>query len=535
MAAPEDLSRRPDDGFVDIITGFGAGDRLDLSALSGLFWSHANPLSARGGPQAEQVIGATGSIIAFDFDGNGVVERFLALPGLTAPLDGTGPGSLVLALAQPLMLTSAPGQRLLQGGAGADTLIGQSGFFQDRERFFGGGGNDLLIGNGGEETLRGENGDDTITGFNAFGGPGNDLLTLPFGPVSGDEGNDTIVALGQDGASATSITTGPGADLVLLRGLPPSGVITLRDLDIDDRLALTELAGLVFIGAAPFGGVAGELRFEDGGTRIEIDGDGNGITDVQIDNIRSMEMIAPGVFRGVGALRLSGTAGADSLRGATGNDLLDGGEGADTLIGGRGADTMTGGLGIDVFVFGQDDDRNPGGRDIITDFAAGSGERLDFSGMDGNRALAALQDLTFIGNAAFFRPRADPQRCRARRQHRRDQHRGQFRSRAPHRAARRYQPDRRRLPAVAARLAAPRRAAQSGAAHGKERGACGRPTPSSTTAWRCPSPRRGSIPSRSGSPMAWRCSRGCAPIATPPPAPSASSGWTITSRGSSRG
>lgn len=71
--------------------------------------------------------------------------------------------------------------------------------------------------------------------------------------------------------------------------------------------------------------------------------------------------------------------------------MLDGGGGADTLIGGTGGDTLTGGTGIDHFVFLSSDTESNFRHDMITDFVAGSGERLDFSLMDANPYMPGIQ------------------------------------------------------------------------------------------------------------------------------------------------
>lgn len=76
--------------------------------------------------------------------------------------------------------------------------------------------------------------------------------------------------------------------------------------------------------------------------------------------------------------RLLGQKGRDTLKGGSGHDLLKGGakpdrlfgdKGRDRLDGGRGPDELTGGRGADVFVFRD-------GRDSITDFRPGAGDRI---------------------------------------------------------------------------------------------------------------------------------------------------------------
>ncbi|WP_430624238.1 immunoglobulin-like domain-containing protein, partial [Pseudomonas entomophila] len=80
---------------------------------------------------------------------------------------------------------------------------------------------------------------------------------------------------------------------------------------------------------------------------------------------------------------LLGGTGNDTLLGGEGNDLLFGGAGNDLLIGGKGDDIMTGGTGADTFVWKAGDL----GNDVIKDFKASEGDRLDLSDLlQGERA-----------------------------------------------------------------------------------------------------------------------------------------------------
>ncbi|UVM67076.1 retention module-containing protein [Pseudomonas sp. B21-009] len=72
---------------------------------------------------------------------------------------------------------------------------------------------------------------------------------------------------------------------------------------------------------------------------------------------------------------LDGGKGNDILLGGTGNDTLLGGEGNDILIGGKGDDILIGGSGADTFVWKAGDT----GKDVIKDFKAAEGDRLDLS------------------------------------------------------------------------------------------------------------------------------------------------------------
>lgn len=76
---------------------------------------------------------------------------------------------------------------------------------------------------------------------------------------------------------------------------------------------------------------------------------------------------------GAGADVFYGGGGHDVIFGGAGSDILRGGLGSDTLVGETGRDILTGNLGRDHFVFEGDF-----GRDRVTDFRRGQGDRLEF-------------------------------------------------------------------------------------------------------------------------------------------------------------
>ncbi len=101
---------------------------------------------------------------------------------------------------------------------------------------------------------------------------------------------------------------------------------------------------------------------------------------------------------------LTGNDLANTLNGGAGDDTLVGGGGNDILIGGAGRDILTGGLGADNFVFQTlTDSPNSTLRDVITDFSAAAGDRIDLAAIDANTRLAGDQAFSFIGASAFTR------------------------------------------------------------------------------------------------------------------------------------
>ncbi|WGL58390.1 type I secretion C-terminal target domain-containing protein [Kluyvera intermedia] len=92
------------------------------------------------------------------------------------------------------------------------------------------------------------------------------------------------------------------------------------------------------------------------------------------------------LYGGEGNDLLMGGGGNDILNGGEGNDLLFGGTGNDVLIGGKGNDTLYGGTGSDTFTWLKGDD----GHDVIKDFRADEGDRIDLSDLLGDVANTDL-------------------------------------------------------------------------------------------------------------------------------------------------
>jgi surface adhesion protein len=93
---------------------------------------------------------------------------------------------------------------------------------------------------------------------------------------------------------------------------------------------------------------------------------------------------------------LFGQGGNDSLDGGKGNDTLLGGTGNDVLRGGMGDDTLLGGAGADSFVWKSGDT----GHDVIKDFNAGAGDRIDLSDLLHNETASTIDNFLKITTAA---------------------------------------------------------------------------------------------------------------------------------------
>ncbi|SNY80351.1 Ig-like domain-containing protein, partial [Enterobacter sp. CC120223-11] len=94
------------------------------------------------------------------------------------------------------------------------------------------------------------------------------------------------------------------------------------------------------------------------------------------------------LYGGEGKDLLIGGGGHDLLNGGDGNDLLFGGTGNDVLIGGKGNDMLIGGAGQDAFTWLKGDD----GHDVIKDFNAKEGDRIDLSELLGGNIDNNLAD-----------------------------------------------------------------------------------------------------------------------------------------------
>lgn len=100
---------------------------------------------------------------------------------------------------------------------------------------------------------------------------------------------------------------------------------------------------------------------------------------------------------------IDGGAGNDALFGGRGNDVLRGGAGKDKLYGEVGADILFGGAGADHFMFRsiKDSRAAASGRDTISDFSAGQGDKINLSAIDADTKSAGNQAFKFIGLAEF--------------------------------------------------------------------------------------------------------------------------------------
>jgi len=304
-----------------------------------------------GGADADTLHGGAQAATLFGGDGNDSLRGMGALQG------DAGDDVLVvdiLGLASSLAggdgadtLAGWARRDTLIGGAGADRLLGRGG----SDHLMGGEGEDLLRGGGAKDLLEGSAGRDTLAGGGGddwlAGGPGNDLLR-------GGVGNDTFIASADGGTD-------------LLVDFAWDGVWL-------DRIDISALPVMTFLGDAAFTGTGPESRFdiEYQATRVEFDTDGDGAANAVL-RMSEPYWLSEDVFVRLPPGAAGPAAGEDwgdpdrnwlgsdrdelftgdpygsAFYGFAGNDTIDGGQSYDPQWVGpdRSPDTLWGGDGDD--------------------------------------------------------------------------------------------------------------------------------------------------------------------------------------------
>lgn len=299
---------------------------------------------------------------------------------------------------------------LLTGNIGNNTLTGNAG----NDSLDGGGGNDVLVGGAGDDTYYVDSADTITEGNNAgtdlvyasanftlannvenltligaaISGTGNALNNLILGNVNnntltGDAGNDTL----NGGSGNDTLVGGAGNDTYFVDS--STDVIT----EITNAGTDTVFAAVNYTLTNNF---VENLTLEAGA----LIGTGNTAANIVTGNADANTLSgaagADTLNGGAGNDTLNGDADNDVLNGEAGNDVLNGGAGNDTLTGGAGADTLNGGAGNDNFKFASTAELG----DVIQDFVSGT-DKIDLTGFDGNTGTNGVQQLTWIGTAAF--------------------------------------------------------------------------------------------------------------------------------------
>jgi Ca2+-binding RTX toxin-like protein len=325
-------------------------------------------------------------------------------------------------------LVSAGGEFTLEGGAGADQLIGRAAFnyagyagalagvqadlldpsgntgdaagdvYDGIQGLVGSEFDDVLAGDDGQNRIGGGGGNDTIHGRgdsdNLLGGAGADLIDGGdgFDSVWGEAGDDTLLG----GVNPDELVGGEGEDSLsgddaadnLLGG---AGNDTLAGGADDDNLGGGPGADLIDGGPGSDTAVY-TYQGHTSGVRADLAVPARNTGDAAGDVFSGIENLSGTIFDDVlkgdnhanmltglfGDDLLIGRGDSDSLSGSYGNDTLQGQGGHDTLDGGDGDDLLVGGAGGgDVFAFQVYFRSQPGGffdlhgHDVIEDFEDG--------------------------------------------------------------------------------------------------------------------------------------------------------------------
>jgi Ca2+-binding RTX toxin-like protein len=225
----------------DRLFGDDGNDRLFGQAGSDQLYGGAGNDMLDGGAGLDAMIGGDGNdVYVVDTPGDLVIE---AAGGGTDRVE-SATISLSLAAYAHVENATLTGARLLNltGTGEANVLAGNSA----ANRIRGEGGNDLLFGDAGSDSLFGGAGRDTLRG-----GTGTDLLT------GGTEADVFVFA--------TAAEAGHGSARDRITDFQRS----IDHIDLSDFLP-----GGVFIGAAAFSGVAGQVRYRSGVVSGDVNGDG---------------------------------------------------------------------------------------------------------------------------------------------------------------------------------------------------------------------------------------------------------------------
>ena len=296
----------------------------------------------------EYYVGVT-SIIGYGGSGP---DEFVVAKGVTATIEfhgGDGNDS---------MRTNGSGAAKFYGDGGDDVLVGAGGNDEfdggsGDDRMDGGAGNDLLLGGSGDDVILGGDGNDRILGGDesneertlwndATGGTfklkykGQITGAIPYNaPATGANSIESFIeSLTIDGTNPSVSVSGLGTQtspwvIQFTTSGGPDGVV-FEAIDADD--AATPAFGLT-------GQVSGSvIAVSKHGDRIK----GGAGTDE--------------IYAGAGSDAVSGDDGNDWIEGGTGDDRILGGPGDDVIVGGDGNDIITGGMGADLLVGNAGDD-----------------------------------------------------------------------------------------------------------------------------------------------------------------------------------
>ncbi len=323
-------------------------------------------VASGGGIDVESVSNNIDSRISLTFaDGTEWSQEYLInLATSTAPIfTGTSGNDEITGTDQADTINGLGGDDILTGASDDDIIYGNMG----NDLIQGGYGNDHLYGGQGDDKIWGGSGDDYIEGGKGvnsiYGGDGFDTI----GYVNAASGVTVSLMLqSPEGSTEVAQATGIGTDYIhdienILGG-------SFNDVLTGDNTANTMWAG---DGSDVLSGLYGnDLIYGENGNDT--------------------------LFGNQGRDLIYGGVGDDIIYGGQGDDTLFGDEGNDTLVGGVGGNTLAGGAGQDVFVISLDSS------DIVIDFAAAAGDKIDLRAIDANKVNGAGMDHFVFSSLSYF-------------------------------------------------------------------------------------------------------------------------------------
>lgn len=245
-------------------------------------------------------------------------------------------------------------------------------------------------------------------GVTLFMKGGNDSVLLnrsdDFGGrnrVEAGAGNDVVRNLKEDG---NLIKLGAGNDKYIGQGFgsfASDRADTVHGGGGDDMIVVTTFKSFYF-------GDAGNDRFFSFGQQNTfVGGSGNDTISYEPrDDKPSRGGVTVDLAVGkaqTGANQFETLSSIENVIGTASNDRIAGTSGANVLEAGRGFDEMTGRGGADRFVFRsvQDAVASNEATDLIMDFSAAQGDRIDLRPIDAQARVTGNQAFTFIGAAEF--------------------------------------------------------------------------------------------------------------------------------------
>jgi Ca2+-binding RTX toxin-like protein len=446
-------------------TGNSLNNVLTGNSLNNTLSGGAGNDTLDGGLGADTMIGGDGVDTYYvDNVGDVVIETDASLTALDRVFSsinytlGTNVENLILIGSADLngtgnavnnRITGNIGNNILDGGMGADTMIGgagndtyvvdnvndvvieQAGEGHDLVRTsfsytlganiedltLTGNANGTLIGNALDNVITGNSGINYIDGGlgadTMIGGNGDDAYNV-------DNINDVIVELAGEGMD----TVHTSIDYTLADNVEAGEMIGNANLNLTGNALDNVLHGNDGNNILS-GGLGADSMIGEGGDDIfivdnvndlvfEFQNGGHDLIRTSVDYGLAAN-VEDGTLLGSADLTLggnsldnvlTGNSGNNVLTGYGGTDKLYGAEGNDTLYGGWGNTTLTGGTGADTFAFtnminfgieyGTGSSHN-----VIADFNALEGDKIDFSHFDSDPMTLGLQHMTFIGSNEF--------------------------------------------------------------------------------------------------------------------------------------